>query len=214
MNWIATARLNYRAGGLGAVCRMPIKVYGPLRMKVTGRIELPKDAGRNTLIIGSEHEDYTAAEGKAQVDIGGTLRIGGMVRIGPDSFVGIAPGAVLEFGDGCHIGRDSQIHCYEHISFGKGVLSGELYATDSTAHRIIRRGEPQDMTSAVIVEDNVYLCFRTMLLSGCRIPSGAVVASGAVCVKDYTKVAAKNVLLTGIPAEVKEMDVTYERMNF
>lgn len=207
LNWPATCRLNYRAGGLAAVFRMPVKVFGRLRLNVSGRIELPCHARRNTLIIGSEHEDYTASAGRAQLDVQGTWRIGGLVRIGPDCFVGISEGALLETGDGCHIGRDSQIHCYRHIRFGKDVLAGELYATDSAGHQLVKAGRPQPLTGEVLVDDGVYLGFRAMLLSGTHIPQSSVVASGAVCCKDYSAGGQANLLLAGVPAEIKGTDV-------
>ncbi len=209
LNWRATCRLNYRAGGFFAVLRMPVKVFGHVRLSMDGHIELPAHAGRNTLVIGSEHEDYTASAGRAEMQIHGTWRIGGMVRIGPDCFIGVAENAVLEMGKGCHIGRDSQIHCYRRISFGNDVLAGELYATDSAAHQIVRNGEPQALTGEVVVGDKVYLGFRTMLLQGTRIPRGSVVASAAVCCKDYTLSAEENILLAGVPAEIKERNITF-----
>ena len=210
LNWPATCRLNYRAGGLAAVFRMPVKVFGRLRLSVDGKIELPPHAGRNTLVIGSAHEDYTASAGRAEMQIHGTWRVGGLVRIGPDCFIGIAENAVLTMGEGCHIGRDSQIHCYRHICFGNGVLAGELYATDSAAHQVVRNGEPEALTGDVVVGDKVYLGFRTMLLKGTRIPRGSVVASGAVCCRDYTLAAEENILLAGIPAVIKEKNVTFK----
>ena len=213
LNWPATCRLNYRAGGLAAVFRMPIKVFGRLRLRLGGQIVLPAGAGRNTLVIGSEHEDYTASAGRAELNLQGTWRIGGLVRLGPDCFVGIAPNAVLEMGDGCHIARDSQIHCFRHICFGRGVLAGELYATDSTAHQILNDGAPCPMTEEILVGDQVYLGFRTMLLHGCRIPRGSVVASGAVCCKDYTQQGQTHLLLAGVPAIIKETGVTFELLN-
>ena len=94
LNWTSTARLNYRAGGWRCVLRMPIKVYGRLRLHLSGRIELPEHAIRNTLIIGSRHEDYTASAGRAEVNVQGVWRIQGIVRIGPDCFIGVAPGAL------------------------------------------------------------------------------------------------------------------------
>lgn len=208
LNWPATCRLNYRAGGLAAVFRMPIKVFGRLRLRVSGSIELPGHAGRNTLIIGSEHEDYTASARRAQLNLQGTWRIGGLVRIGPDCFIGIAPHALLEMGDGLHLGRDSQIHCFRHIRFGRDVLAGELYATDSTAHQILKDGEPQPMTKDITVGDRVYLGYRTMLLHGCNIPQGSVVATGALCNKDYTAQGQTNLLLAGVPAQIKASGVT------
>lgn len=210
LNWIATARLNYRAGGLRYVLRMPIKVYGQLRLHLSGRIELPEHAIRNTLIIGSDHEDYTAFAGRAEVNVQGIWRVQGIVRIGSDSFIGVAQGALLEMGDGCAFGRDSQIHCARHICFGRDVFTGELYATDSTEHQLVKHGVPQPMLGEVIVGDGVYMGFRTMLLRAV-VPAHSVVASGAVVNKDFSK-QGDELLLAGVPAIVKGR-VTYALKN-
>lgn len=201
LNWTSTARLNYRAGGWRCVLRMPIKVYGPLRLHLSGRIELPEHAIRNTLIIGSRHEDYTASAGRAEVNVQGVWRIQGIVRIGPDCFIGVAPGALLEIGDGCAIGRDSQIHCAHHICFGRDVFAGELYATDSTEHQLVKQGVPQPMLGEIIVGDGVYIGFRAMLLRAV-VPAHSVVASGSVVNKDFSK-QGEELLLAGVPAIVK-----------
>ena len=71
-NWLATFRLNYHAGGWKAVRLLPIRVYGPLKLKLEGKTILPPDATKNMIVIGSDHEDYTASSGKAELNIQGT----------------------------------------------------------------------------------------------------------------------------------------------
>ena len=208
LNWPATIRLNYHFGGLLAILQMPIKVYGSLSMNLQGQIILPKGAKRNTLIIGSLHEDYTATSKRAQLNLYGTWQIDGMVRIGPDSFVGVDKNARLEMRGDCHLGRDTQIHCFNHIVFGNGVFAGELYATDSDAHTIIKDYKPQDMLGKVVVGDGAYLGFRTMLLKGTNIPPYSVVATGSVCNKDYCTIGPEKLLLAGVPAKAKHTCTT------
>lgn len=203
LNWIATARLNYHAGGLSAVLRMPVKVYGRLKLNLKGKLVLPNNAHRNTLIIGSEHEDYTATAHRAQLNLYGTWHIRGIVRLGTDSFVGIEEGALLEMQGDCFLGRDTQIHCFNHIIFGKQVYAGELYATDSDAHPIIKDGKQQEMYGNVTIGEGTYLGFRTMLLKGTYVPPYSVVASGAVCCKDYRTLGKEKLLLAGVPANIK-----------
>lgn len=211
LNWPATLALNCKAGGIKAVWRMPIKVYGRLKWHVGGRIILPPDAIRNTLIIGSGHEDYTASSGRAELNIRGTWRIEGVVRIGPDCFIGVGEDGVLTMGGGTFIGRDSQIHCSHRITFGEDVLAAELYATDSTEHWIYVDGAKQTKESDVVVGRGACLCVRAMLLKGSVVPPRSVVAAGAVCTKDYSRAHPHSVLLAGIPAEVKKTNVRAEK---
>ena len=207
-NWLATFRLNYKACGWGAVVRMPIKVYGPLKLSLRGRIVLPEGSPRNTLVINSEHEDYTAVSGRTELNIMGTWGVGGFLRIGPDSCIAIEKGARLETGAGTYLGRDTQIHCYHRISIGQGVFAGETYICDSTIHQIISAGRTKPMSGEVIIGDGTYLGFRTILLKGTVIPPRSVVGSGAVCISDYSRHGTEKLFICGNPAAVKATDVT------
>lgn len=207
-NWLATFRLNYKACGWGAVVRMPIKVYGPLKLSLRGRIVLPKGSPRNTLVINSEHEDYTAVSGRSELNIQGTWQVGGFLRIGPDSCIAIENGALLEMGANTYLGRDTQIHCYHRISIGKGVFAGETYICDSAIHPIVSSGKAKPMTGDVTIGDGTYLGFRTILLKGTVIPRGSVVGSGAVCTSDFSKNGTENLFICGNPATVKAEETT------
>lgn len=206
-NWCATIGLNWKAGGMAYVLHMPIRVYGKLRWHVGGNITFEQPILRNMLIIGSEHEDYTASAGRAELRIDGELTIGGNVRIGPDAFVGVANGARLTIGQDTFLGRDSQIHCWNEINIGSNVFMGETYMTDSTEHPIIKNGEEQPLLGSIKIGDGVYGGFRTMILRGAVIPPRSVIASGAVCTKDYST-NGSHIMLTGVPASVKATNVT------
>lgn len=208
LNWIATVGINYQVAGLKGIFRMPIKVYGKLKWRITGKIVLPENAIRNTLVIGSCHEDYTASAGKAELIVDGTLLINGIVRIGHDCFIGIRKGAELQIGDGCMIGRDSQIHCSNKISIGNNVFAGEMYITDSSEHQIIRNSKPLPLTGTVTIGNGTYLGYRCMLLKGCCIPPYSVVGSGAVCTRDYTDKGTEKLFIAGIPASVKDTGIS------
>lgn len=207
-NWLATFRLNYHVGGWKSVRLLPIRVYGPLKLKLEGKIILPSDATKNMIVIGSDHEDYTASSGKAELNILGTWKLNGPLRIGPDTCIAIDKDALLEMGVNTYLGRDTQIHCCHHVSIGNGVFAGEMYVCDSTIHQIFSAGSSKPMCGEIFVGDGVYLGFRTMLLKGTVIPAGSVVGSGAVCVSDYSKRGDEKLFICGNPAVVKAQDVT------
>ena len=207
-NWLATFRLNYHAGGWKAVTLLPIRVYGPLKFKLEGKIVLPSDATKNMIVIGSDHEDYTAFSGKAELNILGTWKLNGPLRIGPDTCIAIDKDGLLEIGANTYLGRDTQIHCYHHVSVGKGVFAGEMYVCDSTIHQIFSAGNSKPMNGEVVIGDGAYLGFRTILLKGTVIPAYSVVGSGAVCVSDYNQSGAEKLFICGNPAVVKATDVT------
>lgn len=207
-NWLATFRLNYHVGGWRAVVRMPIRVYGPLKLSVEGRIMLPQDSPRATLVINSCHEDYTASSGRAELNVRGLWKVGGFLRIGPDSCIAIEKGALLETGADTYLGRDTQIHCSHHVSIGNGVFAGEMYVCDSTVHQVFAAGKAKPVQGEVLIADGTYLGFRTVLLKGTVIPPRSVVGSGAVCASDFSAAGAEKLFIYGNPAQVKARDVT------
>lgn len=207
-NWLATLRLNYNAGGWKAVVRMPVKVYGPLKLTLRGKVILPQDSPRNTVVINSEHEDYTAMSGKSELNIQGTWKLAGFLRIGPDSCIAIDKEALLETGANTYLGRDTQIHCYHHISIGNGIFAGEMYLCDSAIHQVFSSGKAKPLLGEVIIGDGTYLGFRTTLLKGSVIPPHSVVGSGAVCSSDYSKSGPEKLFICGNPATVKAKEVT------
>ena len=207
-NWRATFRLNHNAGGWKAVMRMPIKVYGPLKLTLRGKVILPKDSPRNTVIINSEHEDYTTISNRSELNIQGTWKLAGFLRLGPDSCLAIEKDALLETGASIYLGRDTQIHCYRHIYIGCGVFAGETYICDSAIHQIVSLGNPQPMAGEVIIGNGTYMGFRTILLKGTVIPPRSVVGSGAVCSSDFSKYGTDKLFICGNPAVVKAQDVT------
>lgn len=207
-NWLATLRLNYKVEGWKGVIRMPIKVYGPLKLSLAGTIILPPHSTRNTVIINSEHEDYTAASGKSELKIHGTWKVGGFLRLGPDTCIIIEKNASLETGTDTYLGRDTQIHCSNHIHIGSNVFAGEAYICDSSIHPIVSSGIEKNILGEVMIGDGTYLGFRTTLLKGTVIPIGSVVGSGAVCSSDFSKSGTEKLFICGNPAQVKATNTT------
>lgn len=210
LNWTATARLNYLSGGLSAVFRMPIKVFGKLCLSISnsGSIILPLHSPKNTVIINNCHEDYTASSGKSQLTLNGMWKIDGNISIGTDCCIVIEKGATLTTGSNTFIGRDTQIHCSNSVTIGNGVFAGEMYICDSTVHRIIRNDKEQPLLGSVIIGDGCYLGFRTSLLKDTIIPPFSVVGSNSVCTKDYSSQGTEKLFICGNPAVVKHNNTT------
>jgi len=84
------------------------------------------------------------------------------------------------------------------IRIGKNcLLAPQVQIMDSDFHGLENHDAAGD-SKPIVIEDNVWLATRSMVLKGVRIGKGAVVAAGAVVTKDvepYTVVA-------GMPARV------------
>lgn len=96
-------------------------------------------------------------------------------------------GEELEIGDNSTIGFNSDI--YGPVKIGKNVMLGPEVAiyTHNHAHDdidipMIYQGYTQNQP--VIIEDNVWIGRRVLIMPGVHIGTGAIVAAGAVVTKD------------------------------
>jgi len=102
----------------------------------------------------------------------------------------------------CRLDNKCSITIGENVSISQEVMI-------LTADHEIDSADFKGRLLPVIIEDYVWIGTRAMILPGCKIGKGAVVAAGAVVTKDvepYTVVA-------GIPAKMIKMrshDLTYK----
>jgi len=94
----------------------------------------------------------------------------------------------LEIGEGTCIYRDVVISSeYEPIKIGKNcVLTGcALIAHDASTNKAlgIRYGEPS-ITMPVIIKDDCFIGYGSIILMGVTIGKGSIVGAGAVVTKD------------------------------
>jgi acetyltransferase-like isoleucine patch superfamily enzyme len=94
--------------------------------------------------------------------------------------------AVIEIGDevgmsGCSITAEERISIGNRVSIGAGVL-----IMDTDAHSMVlgERKSGLGLTAPVIIEDDVFIGARAIILKGVRIGRGSIVGAGAVVVKD------------------------------
>lgn len=104
-------------------------------------------------------------------------------------------GAELTIGEDTFINNGVVLSARERVSIGaRCQIAPHVIAMDCDFHGVDDRSESP--TAPIIVEDDVWLATRSILLKGVRVGRGSVVAAGAVVTKDvppYTLVA-------GVPA--------------
>jgi len=98
--------------------------------------------------------------------------------------------AVLEIGDYTSIGDRTQIHCGESIKIGHNVLiSWDVNILDHDYHA---PGGGRAVPRPIVIEDEVWIGVRCLILKGVKIGKGAIIGAGAVVTKNvppYTFVA-------------------------
>lgn len=123
--------------------------------------------------------------------------------------------AVIEIGDYCFIANASLV-CSELIRIGSRVMiAGGVTIADSDFHPIgpaarladtvalspvgDRQRRPRVETRPVLIEDDVWIGYNATILKGVRIGAGALIAPGALVVRDVPP----GIEVSGNPARVE-----------
>jgi maltose O-acetyltransferase len=107
-------------------------------------------------------------------------------------------GARLEIGAGTYLNYGASVSAHRSVSIGSECLIGNYTVImDSDYHGLRDRDQP-DEPEPVIIEDNVWVGLRAIVLKGVRIGRGSVVAAGSVVTKDVPP----GVLVAGMPARI------------
>jgi acetyltransferase-like isoleucine patch superfamily enzyme len=117
---------------------------------------------------------------------------GGEINIESCSFepgvrIEISAGAELFIGKGTYINRNVQVIVAESVHIGGGVKIGwDTIIMDTDLHG--HSGQPTK-TRPVVIEDDVWIGCRAIILKGVRIGEGAVVGAGAIVTNDVPPMA-------------------------
>lgn len=104
--------------------------------------------------------------------------------------------AELHLGSG-YFNSDIKISCKKKIVIGNNVaISNHVTIIDSDSHVLTHEG--YKMTKPIIIEDNVWIGTRAVILKGVTIGEGAVVAAGAVVTKDVPP----HTIVAGVPGKI------------
>jgi acetyltransferase-like isoleucine patch superfamily enzyme len=136
------------------------------------------------------------------------LIIGAGVRMHGGTLIAAARATerpVLEVGDESYLGYGLSFRLAQRIEIGKQcIIADEVSITDTNGHPLdpVKRtqglpAEP-DQVRPVIIEDQVWIGPRSIILKGVRIGRAAVVGAGSVVTKDVPSLA----VCAGNPARV------------
>ncbi len=104
--------------------------------------------------------------------------------------------AILRIGKGTYLNRNTVVIANKLVDIGRDCrVSWDVVIMDSDLHAI--PGEEYS-PKPVIIEDNVWIGCRCIILKGVRIGTGAIIAAGAVVTKDIPP----HTVSGGVPAKV------------
>jgi len=137
---------------------------------------------------------------------GGTLIIGDAVVFNAPIIpirLELRAGAVLTIGDQCFLNDGVWLGCTQRLTIGRRVLFGPgVRCIDNDYHGLYQR-RTLPPARPITIEDDAWLASDCLVLPGVTIGRGAVVAAGAVVVRDV----APFTVVAGNPARpVKKLD--------
>ena len=144
---------------------------------------------------------YTQLTGRIRIVNRGMICIGDRVRI-HSTVVPVEleamPGALLEIGNNTFVNYGVSISSHQLVHIGRDCLLGTyVNIMDNTWHDVLDRARVP-ASRPVVVEDNVWLGNRVIVLPGVTIGHDAVIGAGAVVAKD---IPPRSVAV-GVPARV------------
>jgi len=129
---------------------------------------------------------------KAHFGYGTSIEIGSNSSIGPRAVIlGMGWGGALTIGDNVMMGPDVVICASEHVHSNLDIP-------------MCQQGS---FTSKVVIEDDVWIGLRSIILQGVSIGKGTIVGAGAVVTKDIPPYS----IVGGVPAKVIKSRIPSDR---
>jgi len=135
------------------------------------------------------------------LEIDGYINVTDRLIIGRGSRICVGHNAILNVGQ---MYNTSRLHlvCMNEMQIGKNVLiAWDTTLMDSDMHSIIDLSNNQliPKSKKVIIDDNVWIGTRSIILKGTYIPSGSIIGAGSVVAGKFHE---KNSVIAGNPAKI------------
>lgn len=149
---------------------------------------------------GAEVGALPRLRGTLRLSVEGRLVIGDRLLLDSGTYptqIHVGPNGVLEFGDDVFINQGADISATMSVSFGDRVLVGpHVTVVDDSAHDVAP--EVPRRVAPVVVESDVWLGRRCMLMPGVTVGRFSVVGAGTVVTSDVPPCT----VVVGVPARV------------
>jgi acetyltransferase-like isoleucine patch superfamily enzyme len=153
---------------------------------------------KEKVIIGEKSRFYPGssvinlAKDKTKVVIGDNCHIYGHLTV-------MKNGGQVQFGDNCSVGEHTRIVSLNMIKIGNRVMiAHNVNILDNNSHPIDAKLRHSDflnnylenerevevVNKEIIIEDDVWIGFNTIILKGVRIGRGAIIGAGSIVTKD------------------------------
>ena len=127
-----------------------------------------------------------------------TIQSGAMVFVGKGKTLKIGRSAFTS---------NSKILAHDDITIGDNCIFGwECQIFSGDGHPIYQGENIVNKDVPVVIEDNVWVGSRALILKGVRVGKGSIVAAGAVVTKDVPQ----NCIVAGNPAKIVKENISWK----
>jgi acetyltransferase-like isoleucine patch superfamily enzyme len=139
------------------------------------------------------------------------IHIGENVLFGYGVRVSMGGSGTLTIGDNSYLGDRAHILCNRQVAIGRNcAISWEVLIMDYPGYETgYDDEEPIIRAAPVIVEDDVWIGCRSIVIKGVRIGTGAIVSAGSLVVKDVPP----HTLVGGNPARILRENAVWSKTD-
>ena len=199
INILATLRFNIKAFGFAKGLRLPVYIYGPIKIKSIGTIRINCPIKRRLFVIGTNHD--TVAAPYTVFYNTGTIEIHGKVYLNYGSVI-VNSGVIIFRGNNL-IGNQTDINVHQRLDMGCNVSIGfETHITDNDHHYVIDVNTRKVLKNSAPITIGNFNWFgsNSFIKKGTVTPDYLIVASPcSMLSKDYSSLPPYTVL-AGCPA--------------
>lgn len=205
LNWSKTVYLNFKTQNFNKAIKLPIFVYGKLKIPVLkGRIEIDAPIYRGMIKLGFNCDYYSMSNGPAMLYIANTGKI---IFKGPfqvsSNFSFFIQGT-LTLGELGFIGHGVRIRCLDTICIGKLLrlaVDSQIFDTNFHYMRNVETGEIRPILKPIYIGDCCWIGNRSTIMKGSYLPDYTTVAGNSLVNKNFSE-SLPYPLIAGAPAKV------------
>ncbi len=143
-----------------------------------------------------------------QIERGGCIVFYDTAKIGCGSSISIGKNAIIECKGIFNVTAKSSFISKNKIAFGDNVLvSWDCLFMDTDFHKIIQENSVVNKSKEIIVGNNTWICCRSTILKGAKIPDGSVIGAGSLFSSNFHE---ENCLYAGVPAKKIKENISWE----
>ena len=200
INILATLRFNIKAFGLVKGLRLPVYIYGPIKLMHIGKIDIKCPVRRALWVIGLNHRNVVAPF--TMFDNLGVIEVHGHVYLNFGST--LSNHGTIVFEGRTLIGNKTEIYVAQRLEVGCNTSIGfDSRIMDSDMHYVVNVESKRVYSNTAPIRIGHYNWFgsNTFIKKGVVTPDYLVVASpNALLTKDYSNLPPHTVL-AGAPAK-------------